>query len=122
MIVYGKIEKEMSGGESSTTNNRMELSAAIAGLSALKEPCEVTLYSDSKYLVDAIKLGWASSWKAKGWIKSDGKKALNIDLWEHLLSLLAIHNVQFVWVRGHNGHAYNERCDRLAVAAAEQYR
>lgn len=122
MIVYGGIEKEMSGGEASTTNNRMELSAAIAGLSALKEPCEVSLCSDSKYLVDAVKLGWARSWRAKGWMKSDGKPALNVDLWERLLELLAVHKVEFIWVRGHNGHAYNERCDRLAVAAAEKFR
>lgn len=122
VIVYGGIEKEMSGGEASTTNNRMELSAAIAGLSALKEPCEVSLCSDSKYLVDAVKLGWARSWRAKGWMKSDGKPALNVDLWERLLALLAVHKVEFIWVRGHNGHAYNERCDRLAVAAAEKFR
>lgn len=122
VLVYGKLEKELSGGEASTTNNRMELSAAIAGLSALKEPCEVTLISDSKYLVDAVKLGWATGWRAKGWKKSDGSAALNIDLWEKLLSLLETHTVTFEWVRGHNGHAYNERCDRLAVAAAEAYR
>ena len=122
VIVYGEIEKEMSGGEASTTNNRMELSAAIAGLSALKEPCEVSLCSDSKYLVDAVKLGWARSWRAKRWVKSDGKPALNVDLWERLLELLAVHKVEFIWVRGHNGHAYNERCDRLAVAAAEKFR
>lgn len=121
VLVYGKLEKELSGGEASTTNNRMELSAAIAGLSALKEPCEVALYSDSKYLVDAINLGWVWSWRAKGWVKGDGKPALNIDLWEKLTALLEVHKVTFEWVRGHNGHSYNERCDRLAVAAAEQY-
>ena len=122
ILVYGKYEKEMSGGEPLTTNNRMELLAAISGLEALKEPCKVTLYSDSKYLVDAITKGWARSWKAKGWKKSDGKPALNPDLWETLLELLSVHNVTFVWVKGHDGHEYNERCDRLAVAAAEQYR
>lgn len=122
IIVYGDIEKELSDGEANTTNNRMELSAAIAGLSALKVPCEVELWSDSKYLVDTITLGWARSWKAKGWKKGDGKPALNPDLWEKLLSLLEIHKVKFVWIRGHNGHEYNERCDRLAVAAAERYR
>ena len=100
----------------------MELSAAIAGLSALKQPCEVELWSDSKYLVDAITKGWARSWKAKGWKKGDGKPALNPDLWEKLLALLDVHQVTFIWVRGHNGHAYNERCDRLAVAEAERYR
>ena len=122
VLVYGDVEKELSGGEANTTNNRMELSAAIAGLSALKSPCSVELWSDSKYLVDAITKGWARSWRAKGWKKSDGKPALNADLWERLLELLAVHKVEFVWVRGHNGHEYNERCDRLAVAAAEQYR
>lgn len=122
VLVYGEMEKELSGGEAKTTNNRMELSAAIAGLSALKSPCEVELWSDSKYLVDAITKGWARSWKAKGWKKSDGKPALNPDLWEKLLELLSVHKVTFVWVKGHDGHEYNERCDRLAVAAAEQYR
>ena len=122
VLVYGDVEKELSGGEAKTTNNRMELSAAIAGLSALKSPCEVELWSDSKYLVDAITEGWARSWKAKGWKKSDGKPALNPDLWEKLLDLLSVHKVTFIWVKGHDGHEYNERCDRLAVAAAEQYR
>ena len=122
ILVYGEVEKELSGGEKQTTNNRMELSAAIAGLEALKTPCEVELWSDSKYLVDAITKGWARSWKAKGWKKSDGKPALNPDLWEKLLALLEIHNVNFVWVRGHNGHEYNERCDQLAVSAAERCR
>ena len=122
ILVYGEIEKELSGGERQTTNNRMELSAAIAGLEALKAPCEVELWSDSKYLVDAITKNWARSWKAKGWKKSDGKPALNADLWEKLLALLEIHTVKLVWVRGHNGHEYNERCDRLAVAAAESCR
>ena len=121
ILVYGKLEKELSGGEPSTTNNRMELSAAIFGLSMLKEPGEVELFSDSKYLVDAVNLGWARSWRAKGWKKGDGKPALNVDLWERLLGLLELHKVSFVWVRGHNGHEYNERGDRLAVAAAEKY-
>ena len=122
VLMSGPHRKELSQGYRLTTNNRMELSAAIAGLSALKAPCEVELWSDSKYLVDAITLGWVRSWKAKGWKKGDGKPALNPDLWEKLLSLLDIHQVKFVWVRGHNGHAYNERCDRLAVAEAEKYR
>ena len=104
-----------------TTNNRMELTAAIEGLSALKEPCEVTLYSDSKYLVDAFLLGWVEGWRKAGWRR--GRDELkNPDLWEKLLSLLEVHQVKFVWVRGHNGHVYNERCDRLAVAEAEKYR
>jgi ribonuclease HI len=100
----------------------MELSAAIEALSALREPCEVTLTSDSKYLVDAVTLGWAESWRAKGWKKADKSPALNPDLWERLLELLSVHKVTLHWVKGHDGHEYNERCDRLAVAAAEKYR
>ena len=121
VLVYGTREKEFSGGEANTTNNRMELLAAITALAALKEPCEVTLTSDSKYLVDAVTKGWVYSWKKKGWKKSDGKTALNIDLWERLLVLLDTHKVEFVWIKGHDGHEYNERCDRLAVAEAEKY-
>jgi len=120
VLVYGSKEKELSEGFAETTNNRMELSAAIAGLEALKESCKVTLYSDSKYLIDAITKGWARGWQARGWVKPDKKPALNPDLWEKLLSLLDRHEVTLVWVKGHAGHMYNERCDRLAVAAAEK--
>ena len=120
ILVYGKFEKEMSGGEPVTTNNRMELMAAISGLSALKEPCHVTLYSDSKYLVDAFLQGWVSSWRDHGWRR--GKEELkNPDLWERLYSLVEMHKVDFVWVKGHNGHAYNERCDALATAFADSF-
>ena len=119
ILVYGVHEKEMSGGEKMTTNNRMELTAAIVALEALKEPCEVTLYSDSKYMIDSITKGWAVSWRAKGWKKGDKSPALNPDLWETLLNLLEKHKVEFVWVRGHNGHAYNERCDALATGFAD---
>ena len=119
ILVYNGIEKELSGGEASTTNNRMELSAAIAALSALKEPCDVTLTSDSKYMIDGITKGWAKSWKSKGWKKADKSPALNPDLWERLLELLHIHSVSFVWVKGHDGHPYNERCDRLATSFAD---
>ena len=115
-------EKELSGGASGTTNNRMELTAVIEGLSALNEPCEVTLTSDSKYVIDSIQKGWARSWKRNGWRKADKKPALNADLWERLLALLEIHRVTLVWVRGHEGHEENERCDRLAVAAAQKYK
>ena len=120
ILVYGNIEKELSGGERETTNNRMELMAAIKGLEALKEPCEVTLYSDSKYLVDAMTKGWAAAWKARGWKRSGRSDALNPDLWDRLLSLAAVHRIKFVWVKGHDGHAYNERCDALAQAAAKR--
>jgi ribonuclease HI len=120
ILVYGAHEKEISGGERETTNNRMELMAAISALELLKEPCEVTLTSDSKYMIDSITKGWATSWKAKGWKKADKSPALNPDLWERLLALLEIHKVEFVWVRGHNGHPYNERCDKLATEFADR--
>ena len=119
ILVYNGIEKELSGGEASTTNNRMELSAAIAALSALKEPCDVTLTSDSKYMIDGITKGWAKSWKSKGWRKADKSPALNPDLWDELLNLIDKHNVTFIWVRGHAGHPYNERCDKLATDFAD---
>ena len=118
ILVYGKYEKEMSGGERETTNNRMELMAAIAGLSALKEPCAVTLYSDSKYLVDAFLEEWVYSWEKQGW-KRGKEQVKNPDLWIKLLELTRMHTVEFVWVKGHNGHDYNERCDRLATAYAD---
>lgn len=119
VLVYNGREKELSGGEKETTNNRMELTAAIKALRQLREPCEVTLTSDSKYLIDAITKGWVKSWKAKGWKKGDGKAALNVDLWEELLPLLETHKVTFVWVKGHDGHPYNERCDKLATDFAD---
>ncbi len=122
VLVYGVHEKELSGGAAQTTNNRMELTAVIESLQLLKEPCNVTLTTDSKYVVDSITLGWAKSWKARGWIKSNKEPALNVDLWEKLLALLEIHNVEFVWVKGHAGHPYNERCDRMAVAETAKYR
>lgn len=115
VLVYGKTEKELCGGEAETTNNRMELTAVIKALEALKEPCEVTLTTDSKYVCDAINQGWLQSWILKGWRKADKKPVLNVDLWQQLLPLLDLHEVTFVWVKGHNGHKYNERCDELAV-------
>lgn len=118
VLVYGSYEREISGGEAVTTNNRMELSAAIAGLEALREPCKVTLYSDSKYLVDAYDKGWVDSWRRAGWRR--GKEQLkNPDLWQRLTELTDQHEVTFVWVKGHNGHDYNERCDALATAYAD---
>ena len=119
VLVYNGREKELSGGERETTNNRMELTAAIRSLACLKEPCEVTLYSDSKYLVDAVTKNWVYSWRSKGWKKADKSPALNVDLWEELLALLDKHKVTFVWVKGHDGHAYNERCDTLATTFAD---
>ena len=120
IVVYKKYEKVISGGEPVTTNNRMELMGAITALECLTEPCRVMLTSDSKYLVDGINLGWAVSWKRNGWTKGDGKPALNADLWGRLLQLLEVHDVTFVWVRGHAGHEYNERCDKLAVEAIKK--
>ncbi len=122
VLRYAGKEKELSGGEGSTTNNRMELSAVIAGLSALKEPCRVSLCTDSKYVADGVEKGWARSWQAKGWRKGDGKPALNPDLWEELLRLLDIHEVSIVWIKGHNGHPENERCDRLAVEETKKFK
>ena len=119
ILVWGSYEKEMSGGERETTNNRMELLAAIEGLSALKEPCEVTVISDSKYVVEAVNKGWVYSWESNNWRKSDKKPAQNVDLWEHLLALMEEHIVTFEWIEGHNGHPENERCDELAVLASK---
>jgi ribonuclease HI len=120
ILRYNGSERELSGGENPTTNNRMELTAVISGLSALKEPCEVTVCTDSRYVVDGITKGWAKSWRAKGWVKSDRKPALNPDLWGRLLDLTDLHRVSFTWIKGHAGHPENERCDQLAVAAASK--
>ena len=111
--------KELSRGYKKTTNNRMELMAAIAGLEALNRPCEVTLYSDSKYLVDAFNLHWIDHWIKKGWKRGEGQPVKNIPLWKRLLAAKAQHQVTFCWVKGHNGHPQNERCDELATAAAD---
>ena len=116
VLVYNGVEKEISGAEMHTTNNRMELTAVIKALQLLKEPCEVELTTDSKYVCDAVNKGWVYGWNKKGWIKSDKKPALNVDLWEELLKQLNIHKVTFIWVKGHNGHPYNEKCDKLAVS------
>jgi ribonuclease HI len=119
VLMYDAHRKELSGGFRRTTNNRMEILAAIVGLESLKEPCQVTLYSDSQYLVDSITKGWAIRWQAKGWMRNSKDKAINPDLWERLLKLCKIHKVQFQWVRGHAGHKENERCDELATAAVK---
>ena len=120
ILLYKGVEKELSEGFAETTNNKMELLAAIAGLEALKEKCSVVLYSDSKYLIDSVVKGWVYRWQRNGWKKPDGSKALNVDLWCRLLPLLEAHDVELVWVKGHAGHKYNERCDYLAVTAAEK--
>ena len=121
ILRYNGHGKELSGGEAVTTNNRMELSAVIFALEALKEPCEVKLYSDSQYVCNALSLGWAKKWQSQGWMRNKKEPALNPELWERLLSLCDIHKVEVNWVRGHAGHPENERCDRLAVAAAKQF-
>lgn len=115
------IEKEMSGGEANTTNNRMELLAVINGLSALKRKCDVTIYTDSQYVVNGITKGWAQSWKENGWRKKDKKPALNADLWDMLINLLLEHEYSFVWLKGHDGHPENERCDKMAVAESQKF-
>ena len=119
VMLYKGARKELSQGYKVTTNNRMEMLAVIKALEALKEPCEVTLYSDSKYVVDSITKGWVYGWKKRGWVKSDKKKALNVDLWERILPLLEKHKVEFVWVKGHADNVENERCDELATTAAD---
>ena len=115
ILEYMGHEKELSGGEQNTTNNRMELTAVIRALQALKEPCTVELYSDSKYVIDALEKGWATGWRKRGWIKSDKKPALNPDLWETLLNLTETHDVHYHWVKGHASNPKNNRCDELAV-------
>ena len=122
ILMYGRHKKELSGGEAQTTNNRMELTAVIAALKQLKEPCAVDLYSDSKYIIDALTLGWAKSWQAKGWRKPDKKPALNPDLWERLLELCDTHDVTCHWVKGHAENEFNNRCDELAVAESMKFK
>lgn len=121
ILEYKGIRREMSGGEKETTNNRMELTAVIEALSALKEPCEVTLYSDSKYVIDGLSKGWARSWKKNGWKKADKSPALNPELWDKLLELTDYHTLEYVWVKGHDGHPENERCDTLATTQADKF-
>ena len=121
LLCYNGVEKELSGGAKQTTNNRMELTGVISALQALKEPCIVELYSDSKYVIDALEKGWAVSWRKMGWIKSDKKPALNSDLWEILLKLTEKHQLHYHWVKGHADNEYNNRCDALAVAQRDKY-
>lgn len=122
ILRYRGVEKELSGGEAETTNNRMELTAVIRSLEALKEPCCVKVTTDSKYVCESVEKGWVYSWKRNGWKKSDKKPALNVDLWEQLLILIDKHEVKFNWVKGHAGHPENERCDELAVMQTEKHK
>lgn len=121
ILVYKGIEKELCGGEADTTNNRMELTAVIKALQALKESCDITLTSDSKYVLDALTNGWAESWRARGWKKADKSPALNPDLWEILLNEVKKHSITYVWVKGHAGHPYNERCDEMAQNESSRF-
>ena len=122
ILRYRDTEKELSGGAAETTNNRMELTAVIEALRLLREPCIVELYSDSKYVIDALSKGWARGWKARGWVKSDKKPALNPDLWEQLLALTEVHRVRCHWVKGHAENEHNNRCDQMAVAESKKFR
>lgn len=115
ILLYQEKEKVLRGGEYHTTNNRMELTAVIRGLRALNQPCEVALYSDSRYVIDGLEKGWASSWRKRGWKKSDGNPALNAELWQELLELVEKHRVSYHWVKGHADHPMNLRCDAIAV-------
>ena len=119
ILIAGDHRREITGGRRLTTNNRMEIFAAIAALEALKRPCCVTLYSDSRYLVDAMEKSWARRWRANGWKRNRTQSAINVDLWARLLDICAKHEVTFLWVQGHAGHPENERCDRLSAAAAQ---
>ena len=121
ILRYNGVEKMISGGEKDTTNNRMELSAVLFALKALKEPCHITLQSDSKYVLDSLSKGWVYGWQKKGWKKSDGKPALNVDLWQPLLTEIAKHEMEYVWIKGHAGHPENERCDAQAVIESEKF-
>ena len=121
VLLYNGARKELSAGYRKTTNNRMEVLAVIKGLEALKEKCSVNLYSDSKYVVDAVNKGWAKKWKSNGWMRNKKEKALNPDLWEEVLSLLEKHDVTLHWVKGHNGHPENEECDRMAVEQSKKF-
>ena len=120
ILMFGDHRRELSGGEPDTTNNRMEMTAVIEGLRALKEPCTVDLYSDSKYIIDAIGKGWAKGWRTRGWIKSDKKPALNSDLWAILLDLCDYHTLELHWVKGHSTNEFNNRCDELAVVESKR--
>ena len=115
-------EKELSGGEANTTNNRMEMTALLEALRQLKEPCAIDLYSDSKYVIDALSKGWVYGWQKKGWVKSDKKPALNVDLWERLLPLIAAHDVRYHWVKGHEENEKNNRCDEQAVLESRKFK
>jgi len=117
VLIYGEHKKEISAGFSLTTNNRMEILGVLEAFRCLKEPCFVTLTSDSKYVIDALSKGWAEKWRQNGWMRTKKDRALNVDLWEPLLKEISKHKIEYVWVKGHAGHPENERCDALATGA-----
>jgi len=121
ILMYGASQRELSGGEALTTNNRMELMGVISALESLNQPCEATLYTDSQYIVNAVNKGWAEKWRAAGWMRNKKEPAKNPDLWERLLQLLKVHQVTFIWVKGHSTNPYNNRCDELAVAESKKF-
>lgn len=121
ILRYNNIEKELSGGEIETTNNKMELTAVIRAVQALKEPCDIKITSDSSYVCKAFSEGWLENWVSKGWKKADKCPVLNVELWQELLDVLKRHKYEFIWVRGHSGHPENERCDKLATEEIEKY-
>lgn len=121
ILMYGGAKKELSGGEPETTNNRMELMAVINALEALNQPCDVTLYTDSQYIVNAVEKGWAEKWKSNGWMRTKKEPAKNPDLWERLLKLMETHETKFIWVRGHAENEFNNRCDEMAVAESRKF-
>ena len=121
ILVFGKAEKVLSGGEKLTTNNRMELISVINALTALREPCMVEVFTDSQYVANALNKGWLESWKSRGWMRKGGE-VKNIDLWKKLLPLLDAHDVKFIWIKGHADNIYNNRCDELAVAESKKHR
>lgn len=120
ILIYGEHTKTISGREKDTTNNKMELQAVISGLNALNQPCNVTVYTDSQYISNAINLGWLNHWKSGGWHTASGKHVKNVEYWKQLLELLDVHQVEFVWVKGHAGNVYNEQCDTIAVAESQK--
>ena len=122
ILEFGDHRKELYGGEANTTNNRMELTAVISALQILNQPCIVELYSDSKYVIDALEKGWVFGWKKRGWVKGDKKPALNADLWERLLEQIARHEMRYHWVKGHAENPKNNRCDQLAVAESQKFK
>ncbi|MGL5973027.1 MAG: ribonuclease HI [Oscillospiraceae bacterium] len=122
VLKYQNHEKIIKGGEKSTTNNRMELTAVLKGLEAIKEPCDITIYSDSKYFIDAIEKNWVTKWQENNWMRNKKDPVLNVDLWKDILKQFKIHNIYLIWVKGHSGHLENDICDKIAVSESLKYK